>query len=114
MPVPCFTTSDVVANSGIRTFLTADAAADLYDACYLFTSDADFLPAIEAVRRLGKQVYVFGYASNLRKRSDYMFVPDLFVDLEKYIANVWHNDRNAIESALKDMGDAGPFKPRVP
>jgi hypothetical protein len=52
----------------IATRMVADAAADLFDSCCLFTSDADFLPAIEAVRRMGKQVVVAAYKSALGSR----------------------------------------------
>lgn len=97
----------------LATRMVADAAANLYDACFLFTTDADFLPAVEAVRRLGKRVYVFGYGSNLRKRSEYLFVPDQFINLERHLAHAWHDERHKIETALRDMGEEGPFKPRV-
>ena len=47
----------------LATRMVADAAANLFDACCLFSSDADFLPAVEAVRRMGKVVMVAGYKS---------------------------------------------------
>ncbi len=55
----------------LATRMVADAAAGLYDCCLLFTSDADFLPAIEAVRGMGKIVWVFGLASALPDLSPY-------------------------------------------
>lgn len=61
--------------------LLEDAHRDLFDQCVVFTSDADFLPAIEAVRRLGKRVYVAGYANGLGRESRFEFIPDQFVDL---------------------------------
>ena len=63
--------------------MVADAAADLYDACCLFTSDIDFLPAVKAGRHMGKHVWVYGYKDVLKDgdRSPYLHVPDLFVDL---------------------------------
>jgi len=94
----------------IATRMVADAAADLYECCFLFTSDADFLPAIEAVRRMGKIVWVFGFASALPERSPYLYVPDRFVDLHSQLKSAWHNNYNQIKEALKSLGESGPFK----
>lgn len=82
------------------TRMVADAAADLYDTCLLFTSDADFLPAIEAVRGMGKVVCVFGYGSALPARSPYLYMPDRFVDLEPHLESVWRNDSVPISYAM--------------
>ena len=60
-----------------------DAFHDNYDACYLFSSDIDFLPIIEAVRRMGKQVYVCGSVDGLGEQSKFLHVPDAFVDIGK-------------------------------
>lgn len=89
--------------------MVADAAANLYDCCLLFTSDADFLPAIEAIRRMGKTVWVFGYKSALPKRSPYLYVPDRFVDLRENLRVAWHNSYRAIKLALESLGETGPF-----
>jgi len=62
-----------------------DAYQGVYDACYVFTSDVDFIPAIEAVRRLGKQVYVCGYKNGIGKRSELEFIPTEFVDLTERV-----------------------------
>ena len=51
--------------------------------CFLFTSDIDYLPVIEAVRRMGKAVYVFGYGDGLGEHSRFEYVPDQFLDLGK-------------------------------
>lgn len=58
-----------------------DAYHDAYDVCYLFSSDLDFVPIVEAVKRLGKRVIVCGYRDALGVHSDLEFVPDAFVDL---------------------------------
>ncbi len=73
----------------IATRMVADAAADLYDCCLLFTSDADFLPAVEAVRRMGKVVIVLGFRESLPKRSPYLHVPDIFFDLGDHYRRLW-------------------------
>jgi len=91
----------------LATRLVADAAADLYDCCFLFTSDADFIPAVEAVRRMGKVVWVFGYKQALAERSLYLFVPDRFVDLGKKLKTDWQNNVNPIKAALESLGEKG-------
>jgi uncharacterized LabA/DUF88 family protein len=58
-----------------------DAQRDHFDGCVLFTSDVDYLPLIEAVRRLGKRVIVAGYREGLGENSPFEFVPDQFIDL---------------------------------
>lgn len=97
----------------VVTRMVSDAAANLYDCCFLFTSDADFLPAIEAVRRMGKIVWVFGYQSALPNRSSFLHVPDRFIDLGELLANTWVNNETKITNALKALGETGPFKSRL-
>ena len=58
-----------------------DAYHNVYDACYLFSSDLDFIPVIQAVKRLGKQVIVCGYGHAIGKLSELEFVPDGFADI---------------------------------
>jgi uncharacterized LabA/DUF88 family protein len=62
-----------------------DAYLNTFQDCVLFTSDQDFLPVIEAVRRMGKQVVVLGYKKGLRERSPLEYVPDGFYDLGEII-----------------------------
>ncbi|MCC6676057.1 MAG: NYN domain-containing protein [Phycisphaerales bacterium] len=66
-----------------------DAHRGNFDTCFLFTSDVDFLPAVEAVRRLGRKVNVIGYAKGLStsKPSPLEHVPDRFFDLSEHIAS---------------------------
>lgn len=84
----------------IATRMVADAAANLFDCCFLFTTDVDFLPAVEAVRRMGKVVWVFGYKDGLSSRSPYLHVPDRFVDLGRYLENLWANHEEEIAQEL--------------
>ena len=58
-----------------------DAQRNVFCECILFTSDVDYIPLIEAVQRMGKRVYVFGYRNGIGKNSAMEFVPDAFVDL---------------------------------
>lgn len=57
----------------------------------MFTSDAGFLPANEAVRRMGKVVWVYGFASAQAKSSPYLYVPDQFVDLGEHLLQAISN-----------------------
>ena len=79
------TTNIIEKAKGVDIALTVrmieDAYRDNYQTCHLYTSDADYLPVIEAVRRMGKQVYVFGYKDSLGKNPRLLHVPDRFVDL---------------------------------
>jgi uncharacterized LabA/DUF88 family protein len=70
---------------GLSIRMLEDAYRDIYDWCYLFTSDIDFLPVIRAVQRIGKKVVVFGYKDGLSARSELEYVPDAFVDLSDYM-----------------------------
>jgi uncharacterized LabA/DUF88 family protein len=70
---------------GLAVRMLEDAYMNNYQECLLFTSDVDFLPAIQAVRRMGKRVFVWGYREGLSKRSKLEYEPDAFVDLEVYM-----------------------------
>ena len=70
-------------DSAMSVRLLVDAFNGTFDECFLFTSDVDFVPAIEVVRRLGRKVYVCGYRDGLGKRSALEYVPDRFIDLEE-------------------------------
>ncbi len=83
----------------LATRMVADASANLFDCCLLFTSDADFLPAIEAVRRMGKVVWVLGYQAGLPKRSPYLYAPDRFIDLERVLKSGIQNNKKKIDEA---------------
>lgn len=89
----------------VATRIVADAAAGLYERCILFTSDADYLPAIEAVRRMGKVVWVYGFKDVLPKHSPYLHVPDKFHDLNADLVRLWDNNnfRVAIQSAIGSL-----------
>jgi len=58
-----------------------DAYSNNYDMCVLVSSDVDFLPVIEAVRRMGKTVMVAGYKNGLATKSPLLYVPDNFYDM---------------------------------
>jgi uncharacterized LabA/DUF88 family protein len=70
---------------GLAVRMLEDAYMNNYQECLLFTSDVDFLPAIQAGQRMGKRVFVFGYREGLSKTSKLEYEPDDFVDLEEYM-----------------------------
>jgi uncharacterized LabA/DUF88 family protein len=69
----------------MATRLLQDAYRQVYDECFLFTSDADFLPVIDAVQQLGKKVYVCGYRQGIGERSPLEYCPDRFIDLTERV-----------------------------
>jgi hypothetical protein len=79
--------------------MVTDASSGLFDACHLFTSDADFLPAVEAVRSMGKHVTVYGVRSVLPDRSPYLYVPDDFCDLGEYFRKIASENPIDVEAA---------------
>jgi uncharacterized LabA/DUF88 family protein len=58
-----------------------DAYHGNYEWCILATSDADYLPVIRAVRRMGKQVFVIGYREATAKDSPFLFLPETFYEV---------------------------------
>jgi len=79
---------------GLATRLVEDAHANTFDGCLLFTSEVDFMPAIRAVRRIGKEVTVLGYRDGLSHNSPLEYEPDLFFDLEKVLAD-WYRPKRS-------------------
>jgi uncharacterized LabA/DUF88 family protein len=72
-------------DAALAVRMLEDAYNDNFNRCYLFTSDVDYLPVIEAVRRRGKRVCVVGFENGLGKRSPLLYVPDYFIDLWQHI-----------------------------
>ena len=70
---------------GLSVRILEDAYHNIYDLCYLFTSDIDFLPVICGLQRIGKKVVVFGYMDGLSTRSELEYVPDAFIDLSDHM-----------------------------
>jgi uncharacterized LabA/DUF88 family protein len=58
-----------------------DAYSGNFDTCYLFRSDIDYLPVIEAVRRMGRHVIVVGFGEGIARDSPFLYVPERFVDI---------------------------------
>jgi uncharacterized LabA/DUF88 family protein len=79
--------------------LLEDAQHGNFEYCYLFTSDVDFLPAIEAVRRMGKRVCVAGFREGMGKRSALEYAPDLFIDLGEYMPDRYSISRSGGQGA---------------
>jgi hypothetical protein len=66
---------------GLAVRILEDASRGNFDYCIIVTSDIDFLPLIEAVRRMGKRVTVLGYKAGMGKQSPFEYVPDEFIDI---------------------------------
>jgi uncharacterized LabA/DUF88 family protein len=62
----------------------------------LLTSNVDFIPVIEAVQRMGKRVFVFGFRAGLASPSEFGYVPARFIDLEPRMSE-YLCDRQASE-----------------
>jgi uncharacterized LabA/DUF88 family protein len=58
-----------------------DAYHGNYDTCLLATSDADVLPVIDVVRRMGRKVEVIGFKEGMARDSPFLYVPDQFVNI---------------------------------
>jgi uncharacterized protein (TIGR00288 family) len=74
---------------GLSVRVIEDAYHNIFDTCYLFTSDIDFLPVVAAIQRIGKKVIVFGYMDGLGTRSKLEYVPDGFVDLSSHMSGTY-------------------------
>lgn len=72
---------------GVR--MLEDAFYGNFQVCLLFTSDIDYLPAIHAVRRMGKTVLVFGFYDAIARDSPFLFVPEKFIDLGSYMQKAY-------------------------
>jgi uncharacterized LabA/DUF88 family protein len=66
-----------------------DAYLDNYGTAMLFTSDVDFLPVIEAVRRIGRRVVVIGYKDGLGNNSPFLYAPDEFRDIGEHMRRAY-------------------------
>jgi uncharacterized LabA/DUF88 family protein len=66
---------------GLAVRILEDASRNNFDYCILLTTDLDFLPVIDAVRRMGKHVTVMGYKGGMGAKSEFEYVPDRFVDI---------------------------------
>ena len=71
-------------SKGIDIQLTVDILVNAYqnnlDTVYLLSGDADFVPVLEEVRRLGKRIYIAAFSSGLNPRI--RAVADEFHDLD--------------------------------
>lgn len=89
-----------------------DAHNDNYDQCWLLTSDVDMLPAVRAVRRMGKRVWVLGYGEQVGKNSAFRYEPDWFVDLaESYFSSEYKLDEEAVRLNKKKAAQASDQAP---
>jgi uncharacterized LabA/DUF88 family protein len=74
---------------GLTVRLLEDSYRHIFDICYLFTSDVDYVPVIQAIQRIGQKVIVFGYKDGLGNTSDLEYIPDAFIDLGEHMQRYW-------------------------
>jgi uncharacterized LabA/DUF88 family protein len=72
---------------GLTVRLLEDAYRHVFDVCFLFTSDVDYIPVIKAIQAIGTKVVVFGYKDGLGGNSELEYVPDQFVELSEHVHN---------------------------
>jgi hypothetical protein len=72
--------------------MVLEAARDNYDIALLFAGDEDYVPAVQAVKELGKSVYLIffdapggGLASELRR------VSDSFFNVQNFLVSRWQS-----------------------
>lgn len=81
----------------LATDLLGHATADHFDLAVLLAGDADYIPLIEAVKRLGKRVWV-GFFDEFAGQG-MKLVPDFYFTLNEFLLDPW---RKANPSALAD------------
>jgi uncharacterized protein (TIGR00288 family) len=71
-------------SKGADICMTVEILANAYrnnlDTVYIITSDGDFVPVLDEVKRLGKRIYVAAFSSGLNRRI--RALADKFVDLD--------------------------------
>lgn len=70
-----------------------DAFYGNFQICLLFTSDIDYLPVIQAVRRMGRTVIVFGFGDAIAVDSPFLYVPERFIDLGSHMQGTYTIER---------------------
>jgi uncharacterized LabA/DUF88 family protein len=76
----------------LATTMLEDAHQGNFTMAKLYTSDVDFLPVIQAVKRMGKHVEVVGHRSGLGENSPFLTVPDKFQDLDEHTGRFVRKD----------------------
>lgn len=88
-----------------------------YDLAIIVTGDGDFLPVIEEVKRMGKQVGVAALSSGLSPRIH--MAGDFFIDLDPFLKRAFPNEaeRAQLKAKLEEtdrwLEEAQNPKPRV-
>lgn len=73
------------------------AYGDHYDVAVLLAGDSDYLPLVEAIKRLGKFVWVGFYDSEATR--EMQLVPDYYTDMTEWLLHQW---RIADSAEIKD------------
>jgi len=79
-----------------------------YEVAVLFAGDADYVPVVEAVKRLGRHVVLGFFAGKGHGLSDDLRISaDEFVDLTPYLIKAWTADRDARQREAQTVANAG-------
>jgi uncharacterized LabA/DUF88 family protein len=79
-----------------------------YEVAVLFAGDADYVPVVEAVKRLGRHVVLGFFAGKGHGLSDDLRIAaDEFVDLSSYLIRAWTADRDARQREAQTVTKAG-------
>jgi uncharacterized LabA/DUF88 family protein len=79
-----------------------------YEVAVLFAGDADYVPVVEAVKRLGRHVVLGFFAGKGHGLSDELRIAaDEFVDLTSHLVNSWKVDRVIREREAQAAAQAG-------
>ena len=79
-----------------------------YEVAVLFAGDADYVPVVEAVKRLGRHVVLGFFAGKGHGLSDDLRISaDEFVDLTPYLIKAWTADRDARQHDAQTAANGG-------
>jgi uncharacterized LabA/DUF88 family protein len=101
---------------GVDIMLTKDllsnAFLDNYDVALLLTGDADYVPVIEEIQRLGKSVVVLFYEDpSVRISSDLLNACDGFAGLDELLLSQWSYADHHLGDAMRDTSHPSPNSP---
>jgi uncharacterized LabA/DUF88 family protein len=76
---------------GLAVRILEDAYQNNFNTCILATSDVDYLPVIEVIRRMGKRVFVLAFSNGLTTDSPFYFVPERLVIIDEPFMRKWYS-----------------------
>jgi len=91
---------DVALTTDVLTL----AAEERYEVAVIFAGDGDYVPLVEAVKRMGRHVVVGFFESN-GLNPELRIAADGFVDLTDHLADAWKLDKQARDREDPASGD---------